>query len=189
MPGEWRLEHKLFPYQVGFTSPPFDFDTAPSDFLRMCPETVGVHRLMLYVPDYVHGAGSPKAELWHARRFYALHVMQWRRCLRSGRLELGACLKVGHVGCAAILRGPVQRARHPLSHGRIRDGRSPARDECRKGRPERRLSLAGMVAGHGQIFAGGRFDVLWADDQGWFNSQVEVDSYRWVFDDGRYPIS
>ena len=27
--------NKLFPYQVGFTAPPHDFDAAPSDFLRI----------------------------------------------------------------------------------------------------------------------------------------------------------
>jgi len=45
---------KIFPYQVGFTSPPHDFDAAPSDFLRIAPETVGVHGRMLHVPDYAH---------------------------------------------------------------------------------------------------------------------------------------
>ena len=44
MPETWVPEHKLFPHQVGFTCPPFDYDAAPSDFLRMCPDTVGVHR-------------------------------------------------------------------------------------------------------------------------------------------------
>ncbi|MEL7259499.1 MAG: hypothetical protein AAFN80_16970, partial [Pseudomonadota bacterium] len=54
MPETWRPEHKLFPHQVGFTCPPFDYDAAPSDFLRMAPDTVGVHGWMLHVPDYVH---------------------------------------------------------------------------------------------------------------------------------------
>ena len=49
MPSEWRPEHKLFPHQVGFTCPPFDFDAAPSDFSRIAPETVGVHGWMLHV--------------------------------------------------------------------------------------------------------------------------------------------
>ncbi|MGB0848023.1 MAG: hypothetical protein ACPGSM_14960, partial [Thiolinea sp.] len=45
---------KLFPYQVGFTCPPHDYDAAPSDFLRMSPRSVGVHGRMLHVPDYRH---------------------------------------------------------------------------------------------------------------------------------------
>lgn len=47
-------KNKLFPHQVGFTCPPNDFDAAPSDFIRMAPETVGVHGWMLHVPNYGH---------------------------------------------------------------------------------------------------------------------------------------
>lgn len=54
-PAHWaEAKNKLFPHQVGFTCPPHDFDAAPSDFLRMAPETVGVHGRMLHVPDYRH---------------------------------------------------------------------------------------------------------------------------------------
>ncbi|MEM7800726.1 MAG: hypothetical protein AAF633_16155 [Chloroflexota bacterium] len=42
--------NKLFPYQVGFTAPPHDFDGGPSNFLRISPQTVGVHGRMLHVP-------------------------------------------------------------------------------------------------------------------------------------------
>ncbi len=49
-----QADNKLFPYQVGFTSPPHDFDAAPSDFLRIAPESVGVHGRMLHVPVYAH---------------------------------------------------------------------------------------------------------------------------------------
>ncbi|MDX1576617.1 MAG: hypothetical protein R3285_10515, partial [Kiloniellales bacterium] len=45
---------KLFPHQVGFTAPPHDFDAAPTDFLRIAPESVGVHGRMLHVPVYAH---------------------------------------------------------------------------------------------------------------------------------------
>ena len=55
MPQEWESRHKLFPYQVGFTCPPFDYDAAPSDFLRIAPRSVGVHGWMLHAPDYQHG--------------------------------------------------------------------------------------------------------------------------------------
>jgi len=46
--------NKLFPYQVGFTAPPHDFDAAPTDFLRIAPESVGAHGRMLHVPAYAH---------------------------------------------------------------------------------------------------------------------------------------
>ncbi len=54
-PKRWaKPECKIFPYQVGFTSPPHDFDAAPTDFSRIAPETVGVHGRMLHVPQYQH---------------------------------------------------------------------------------------------------------------------------------------
>lgn len=54
-PERWKdASNLIFPHQVGFTAPPFDFDAAPSDFLRMSPETVGAHGRMLHVPGYVH---------------------------------------------------------------------------------------------------------------------------------------
>jgi maleate cis-trans isomerase len=54
-PDRWKaLKNKLFTYQVGFTSPPFDFDAAPSDFLRICNDNVGAHGRMLHVPGYQH---------------------------------------------------------------------------------------------------------------------------------------
>ena len=46
--------NKLFPYQVGFTGPPHDFDAAPSDFLRISPRSVGVHGRMMHAPVYAH---------------------------------------------------------------------------------------------------------------------------------------
>ncbi len=45
---------KLFPHQVAFTAPPHDFDAAPTDFLRIAPETVGVHGRMLHLKGYKH---------------------------------------------------------------------------------------------------------------------------------------
>ena len=58
-PVRWKdPANKLFPHQVGFTAPPHDFDAAPSDFLRISPETVGVHGRMLHVPAYAHELGQ-----------------------------------------------------------------------------------------------------------------------------------
>lgn len=54
-PIRWKdPSNKLFPHQVGFTAPPHDFDAAPTDFLRIAPETVGAHGRMLHVPTYAH---------------------------------------------------------------------------------------------------------------------------------------
>ena len=54
-PERWKQsKNKLFTHQVGFTSPPHDFDAAPSDFLRISADNVGAHGRMLHVPDYAH---------------------------------------------------------------------------------------------------------------------------------------
>ncbi len=54
-PERWKdSANKLFLRQVGFTAPPHDFDAAPSDFLRMCPDSVGAHGRMMHLPGYVH---------------------------------------------------------------------------------------------------------------------------------------
>ncbi len=45
---------KIFPYQVGFTGPPHDFDAAPSDFVRIAPRSVGAHGRLLHLPVYAH---------------------------------------------------------------------------------------------------------------------------------------
>ncbi len=58
-PERWSdPSNKLFPHQVGFTSPPHDFDAAPTDFLRIVPETVGAHGRMLHAPGYAHELGQ-----------------------------------------------------------------------------------------------------------------------------------
>ena len=54
---------KLFPRQVGFTAPPMDFDAAPSDFLRIAPETVGVHGRLMHLPGYAHELEQRAANL------------------------------------------------------------------------------------------------------------------------------
>ena len=54
-PAKWsNPDFKLFPHQVGFTAPPMDFDAAPTDFLCISPETVGVHGRLMHAPGYAH---------------------------------------------------------------------------------------------------------------------------------------
>ena len=54
-PERWfNPNNKIFPYQVGFTAPPHDFDAAPTDFLSIAPEGVGAHGRMLHVAEYQH---------------------------------------------------------------------------------------------------------------------------------------
>ena len=54
-PERWfDASKKLFPHQVGLTAPPHDFDAAPTDLLRIAPETVGVHGRLLHLDTYAH---------------------------------------------------------------------------------------------------------------------------------------
>ena len=80
-PARWaNPANKLFPHQVGFTGPPHDFDAAPSDFLRMAPETVGVHGRLLHVPTYGHEL-SQRVDNFHLlEEFVRVYVEQRRRC-------------------------------------------------------------------------------------------------------------
>ena len=80
-----QVENKLFPYQVGFTSPPHDFDAAPSDFCRMAPETVGVHGRLLHVPVYDHALDQ------RADNFHLLEEVV--HCMANGGADV-----VGQVG-------------------------------------------------------------------------------------------
>ena len=185
MPETWQAGHKLFPHQVGFTCPPFDYDAAPSDFLRMAPDTVGVHGWMLHVPDYAHGLDQRKANFGMMDDFC--------HCMARNGADVAA--QVGSNWVHASGLGVVG----------IRDHCSALSD---------RYGLAFHMAGYAMVEAlralnvekvalnaayhwpdwwqGTRdflkdagFDVLWAGnfrDQGWFASQEEINACRWVFD-------
>ena len=60
MPEKWTAEQKLFPHHVGFTCPPFDYDAAPSDFLRMSPhkELKKIHRIQHWLAIPVYGLAT-----------------------------------------------------------------------------------------------------------------------------------
>lgn len=185
MPGEWKPEHKLFPYQVGFTCPPFDFDAAPSDFLRIAPSTVGVHGWMLHDPDYSHGIDQRKRNFSMLEDF--VHCMS-----RNG---VDVC---GQVGSNWVHASGL--------------GVNGIRDHCEA--LSDRFGIAFHMAGYAMIEAlqalniekvalnaayhwpdwwqgtvgfliEAGFDVVWAGnfvDQGWFASQEEVNEKRWIFD-------
>ncbi len=185
MPETWRAEHKLFPHQVGFTCPPFDYDAGPSDFLRMAPETVGVHGWMLHVPDYAHGLDQRKASFGMMEDFC--------HCMARNGADVAAQVGSNWVHASGL-------------------GVVGIRDHCRA--LSDRYGIAFHMAGYAMVEAlralnvervalnaayhwpdwwqGTRgfleeagFEVLWAGnfhDQGWFESQEEINACRWVFD-------
>ena len=83
--------NKLFPFQVGFTAPPRDFDAAPTDFLRMAPEGVGVHGRMLHVPGYAH-------EL--AQRAASFHLLEeFVECMANNGADVTGQVGTNWVHC------------------------------------------------------------------------------------------
>ncbi len=185
MPTRWTAEQKLFPHQVGFTSPPFDFDAAPSDFLRMCPDTVGVHGWMLHVPDYVHGLDQRKQNFDKLEDF--VHCMS-----RNG---VDVCGQVGsnwvHASGLGV-EGIRQHCADLSDKYEIRFHMAGyAMVETLRAMNVEKVALnaayhwpdwwRGTVA----FLREAGFDVLWAGnfvDQGWFPTQEAVNARRWTFD-------
>ncbi len=185
MPQVWTPEQKLFPHQVGFTCPPFDFDAAPSDFLRMAPETVGVHGWMLHVPDYQHGLDQRKQNFGMLEDF--VHCMA-----RNG---VDVCGQVGSnwVHASGLGVDGIRDHCRTLSdkHGVAFHMAGYAMVEALRAMDVEKIAL--NAAYHWPAWWRGTvgflkeagFDVLWAGnfvDQGWFASQDEVNARRWIFD-------
>ena len=85
-PERWAdPKNKLFPHQVGFTSPPHDFDAAPSDFLRISPRSVGGHGRLLHLDMYEHQLGQ------RAQNFHLLEEVV--QCMANAGADV-----VGQVG-------------------------------------------------------------------------------------------
>jgi len=185
MPADWRPEHKLFPHQVGFTCPPFDWDAAPTDFQRIAPASVGVHGWMLYVPDYVHGLDQRQKNFGMMDDF--CHVMS-----RNGA-DVAAQVGSNWVHASGLgVQGIADHcAKLSDQHGLAFHMSGYAMVEAL--RDQGITSIALNAAYHWPDWWQGtvRFleeagiKVLWAGnfhDQGWFDSQEAVNDLRWVFD-------
>ena len=185
MPQQWKEAHKLFPHQVGFTCPPFDYDAAPSDFLRIAPRSVGVHGWMLHVPDYQHGLDQRKQNFAMLEDF--VHCMS-----RNG---VDVCGQVGsnwvHASGLGVegIRQHCERLSekygvrfHMAGYAMIEALRELGVEKVALNAayhwPEWWQGTVGFLEEAG-------FDVLWAGnfvDQGWFDTQEDVNACRWVFD-------
>ncbi len=185
MPQTWTAEQKLFPHQVGFTCPPFDYDAAPSDFLRMSPPGVGVHGWMLHAPDYAHGLDQRKQNFGMLEDF--VHCM--------GRNGVDVCGQVGSnwvhasgLGVNGIrdhcarLTDTYQTRFHMAGYAMVEALRAMNVEKVALNAayhwPEWWQGTVGFLQEAG-------FDVLWAGnfvDQGWFETQDAVNAKRWIFD-------
>ncbi|MCH2077513.1 MAG: hypothetical protein MK180_11665 [Rhodobacteraceae bacterium] len=175
----------FFPHQVGFTCPPFDNDAAPSDFLRMSPESVGGRGWMLHVPDYAHGLNQRKQNFGMMDDF--VHCMA-----RNG---VDVCGQVGSNWVHASGRGVEGIRQHcaDLSnkHEASYHMAGYAMIEALRAMNIEKVALNGAYhwpdwwQGTAGFLRETGFDVLWAGnfvDQGWFPEQETVNAKRWIFD-------
>ena len=184
-PERWlKPENKLFVQQVGFTSPPHDFDAAPSDFLRIAPHSVGVHGRMLHVPDYAH-------ELTQRTKNFAL-LEEFVECMSNNGADV--CGQVGtnwvHAGgktpqqiqafCERVsdqYQTPLHMAGMCLVEGlRELNAEKIALNSV--------YYWADWRDGIARFLRDAGFDVVYVGnfvDQGFYATQDEVNSLNWIF--------
>lgn len=184
-PERWKDPDKLlFPHQVGFTSPPHDFDAAPTDFLRIAPETVGVHGRMLHVPGYAHQLDQRERNFGLLEEFVA--------CMANNGAHV--CAQVGsnwvHAGgktpteIEAFLdrisdsyQTPLHMAGYCLVEGLRALGAEKIALNSVYYWPDWRDGLARFLREAG-------FDLVYAGnfvDQGLYDTQEEVNAQSWIF--------
>ena len=176
--------NKLFPYQVGFTAPPHDFDAAPTDFLRMAPEGVGVHGRMLHVPEYTHELAQ-RADNFHLLEEFVQCMANngadvagqvgtnWVHCNGTTPEEIRAfCARLGDA-CET----PFHMAGYCLVEGlRALDVEKIALNSVYY-RPDWRDGIARFLRQAG-------FDLLYCGnfvDLGFYDTQAAVDARHWIF--------
>jgi len=185
-PAHWAdPRNKLFPHQVGFTCPPQDFDAAPSDFLRIAPDTVGVHGRMLHVPGYRHQLDQRKANFDLLEEF--VHCMADNGADVCGQVGSNWVHASG-LGVEGIRRHcamlseryetPFHMAGYALIEALREMNVEAVAVNAVYHRPDWWRGAVGFLKEAG-------FAVLWAGnfvDQGWFETQEEVDACIWCFD-------
>ncbi|MBC6438391.1 MAG: hypothetical protein GDA52_09735 [Rhodobacteraceae bacterium] len=186
MPTAWQPEHKIFPHQVGFTCPPFDFDAAPSDFLRIAPPTVGVHGWMLHAPDYAH-------RLDQRRQHFGM-LEDFVHCMGRNGVDVAGQVGSNWVHASGLGVEGIRTHCKALSerYGVAFHMAGYAMVEALRAMNVEKVALnaayhwpdwwQGTVA----FLEEAGFDVLWAGnfvDQGWFTDQDTVNAQRWIFDD------
>jgi len=185
-PERWQdPKNKLFPYQVGFTCPPHDFDAAPSDFLRMAPETVGVHGWMMHVPGYAHRLEDRKRHLDLLEHFV--------ECMANNGADV--CGQVGSnwVHASGLGVDGVRRHCEMLSERYQTPFHMAgyAMVEALRAMNVEKVALNAVYhwpdwwRGQVAFLKEAGFDVLWAGnfvDQGFIASQAECNARNWCFD-------
>ena len=186
-PEKWQNPKvKLFPHQVGLTCPPHDFDAAPSDLLRIAPDSVGVHGRMLHVPDYKHRLDQRKSNFGLLEDFM--------ECMANNGADV--CGQVGSnwvhasgLGVEGIrqhcadLTDKYETPFHMAGYAMVEALRDQNVEKVALNACYHRDSWYQGTVG---FLKEAGFDVVWAGnfhDQGWFESQEEVDDCIWCFDE------
>lgn len=184
-PAKWHdPETWLFPHQVGFTGPPMDFDAAPSDFLRIAPDSVGVHGRLLHAPGYAHELGQ------RVDNFHLLEEVV--HCMANAGAHV-----VGQVGTNWVHAGgrdvddirsfvaemteryetPLHMAGLTLVDACLAQGYERVALNAVYYWPDWRDGVVRFLRSAG-------LDVVWAGnfvDQGWYETQEQVNERSWIF--------
>ncbi len=178
--------NKLYPHQVVFTCPPSDFCGGPTDFVRMAPDTVGVHGRMLHIPDYEHRLDQ------RLQNFALLEEVV--ECAANAGADV--CAQVGsnwvhasNLGVEGIRRYIEQlsetyaTAFHMAGYAMV---------EALRAANVEKVALNAVYhwpdwwQGTVDFLREAGFDVVWAGnfvDQGWFASQEELNGQVFCFDE------
>ena len=176
--------NKIFGHQVGFTAPPHDFDAAPTDFLKIAPEGVGVHGRMLHVPVYAHELGQ-RADNFHLLE-EVVHCManngadavgqvgtNWVHCNGTTPDEIAAfCQRLSET-----YETPFHMAGYCLVEGLRALGVEKIALNSVYYWPDWRDGIARFLGQAG-------FDLLYAGnfvDLGLYETQEEVNARTWIF--------
>ncbi len=184
-PQRWaNPDNKLFPYQVGFTSPPHDFDAAPTDFLGIAPETVGVHGRMLHVPDYEH-------EL--TQRVDNFHLLEeFVNCMSNNGADVVGQVGTNWVHCQGTTPDDIREFCDRISDTYETPFHMAGMClvEALRDLNAERIALNSVYYwpdwrdGITRFLKEAGFDIVYSGnfvDQGFYDSQEEVNDQTWVF--------
>ena len=184
-PAKWSdPAKKLFPHQVGFTAPPMDFDAAPTDFLRMCPPTVGVHGRLLHAPGYAHRL-SDRAGLFHL-------LEETVHCLSGSGADVVGQVGTNWVHAAGTDCADIRRFTAEISEKYETPFHMAGLTlvEACEAHGYERIALNAVYFwpdwrdGVVRFLRSAGIDVAWAGnfvDQGWYATQDEVNDCTWIF--------
>ncbi|WP_419946626.1 hypothetical protein [Candidatus Poriferisodalis sp.] len=187
-PAKWSdPTKKLFPHQVGFTAPPMDFDAAPTDFLRMCPPSVGVHGRLLHAPGYAHRL-SDRAGLFHL-------LEETAHCLSNSGADVIGQVGTNWVHAAGTDASDIRRFTAEMSEKYETPFHMAGLTlvEACEAQGYERVALNAVYFwpdwrdGVVRFLRSAGIEVVWAQnfvDQGWYTTQDEVNDRIWIFEAG-----